>query len=73
MRAITRLEKSEKAVKAIAHETDVILWAELLGSGRVIVRYQDGRRVEVNESEIPYPVKCYGGGLSPDDWDKAKP
>lgn len=48
---------------------DVIAWAELLEGGQAVLRYQDGRRVEVLRAEIPHGVKCYQGP-SPDDWNE---
>lgn len=60
----TRLAKLEKRKDS----ADGIAWAELIEAGRAVLRYQDGRRVEATEADIPQGVKVYAD-LSPDDWD----
>lgn len=60
----TRIEKLEKI-----HPTDdPPVWAEILDTDRAVLRYQDGRRVEVKPEDIPQGVKVYKD-CSPDDWN----
>ena len=59
-----RLEKLETQQQSPA---DVLAWAEILDAGRAVLRYQDGRRIEATEADIPRGVKVYKG-FSP-DWD----
>lgn len=47
--------------------SDAPVWAELLDDGSAILRYQDGRRVPAQESDIPRGTKIYKG-WSPDCW-----
>jgi hypothetical protein len=63
---VNQLEKQSQPTE------DVPAWAEIIGSGRAVLCYQDGRRVEVNEDEVPHDLKTYDG-FSPDDWDQVKP
>ena len=64
----SRLAKLEKRSPA----GDPIAWAELIGDDRAVIRYQDGRREETAQADIPQGVKVYSG-FSPDNWEKVKP
>lgn len=58
----TRVQKLEKQATPT-----LPLWAEILDGDRAVLRYEDGRRVEVGADEIPQGVKVYSG-WTPDAW-----
>lgn len=65
---MSKLHNRIKQLEKQSPSPELPAWVELLDNGRAILRYEDGRREEVGEAEIPAGVKVYSGGFSPDNW-----
>lgn len=64
----TRINQLEKINALQDAPGDSVAWVEMLDGGLAVLRYQDARRVDVSQADVPHGVKCYRAGFSPDDW-----